>query len=209
MHLAGARGVICSGSGLGNEATFVRADKWVPHWKDISIETAEKELLFRYLRAFGPATISDFAWWTGMRISDAKEIWSRAEADIAQVDVEGWKASVVQSDLPELEKAEVKQPVVRLLPYFDSFLLGHKEKQHLVEARNSKSVYRPQGWVAPVLLVNGHAQGVWSHTRTKKNLEVRVSPFSKVSSLVSSRLREEATSLGQFLGSPNVDTKIT
>jgi hypothetical protein len=192
---------------VGNESTFVRADKWIPHWEDVSVRQAETELLVKYLKAFGPATIADFALWTGMRISDAEEIWSRVAAKIAQVDVEGWRAAVLLSDLPELEKADLDSPVVRLLPHFDSFVLGHKSHRNIVDIRNHRVVYRAQGWVSPVLLVNGRAQGVWSHTR-KKSLEVHIKPFSKLSSLVSSRLRDEANELGRFLECPDVNVKI-
>ena len=209
LHLVGARGVVCSGPNKGNESTFVRADKWIPDWKDIPSDQAEREVLVKYLRAFGPATIADFALWTGMLISDAKEIWSREQTNIAQVDVEGWKAAILQSDLPELEKAEVDDHVVRLLPYFDSFILGHKSHRNIVDERDHRKVYRAQGWVSPVLLVNGRALGVWSHTRKKHNLEVRVTPFSSLSNLISSRIREEASDLGRFLECSNVKTLIT
>jgi hypothetical protein len=134
-----------------------------------------------------------------MLISDAKEIWLKEQTNVAQVDVEGWKAVILQSDLPELEKAELEDPVVRLLPYFDSFILGHKSHRNIVDERNHRKVYRAQGWVSPVLLVNGRALGVWSHTRKKDNLEVRVAPFSSLSNLISSRIREEASDLGRFL----------
>jgi hypothetical protein len=202
--LVGARGVVCSGPSKGNESTFVRADKWVRDWKDIPSDQAERELVVKYLRAFGPATIADFALWTGMLISDAKEIWSKEEPNMADVGVEGWKAAILRSDLPQLEKAEVDDPVVRLLPYFDSFILGHKSHRNIVDERNHRKVYRAQGWVSPVLLVNGRAQGVWSHIRNKDNLEVRVTPFLRLSSLISSLIREEASKLGRFLGCPSV-----
>src|SRR5919109_2456872 len=61
LHLAGARGVVCYGPYRGNEPTFVRADAWIPRWKDLSREEAEGRLLRKYLRAFGPATAADFA----------------------------------------------------------------------------------------------------------------------------------------------------
>ena len=208
LHLVGASGVVCSGPTKGNESTFVRADKWIPRWRDVPVDQAERELLVKYLRAFGPTTIADFALWTGMLVSDAKEIWSRQEKDIAQVDVEGWKASILQSDLPELEKAQIDEPVVRLLPYFDSFVLGHKSHRNIVDEINHRRVYRAQGWVSPVLLVNGGARGVWSHIRKKNSLEVRVTPFSKLSNLVHSRIREEASDLGRFLECSAVRTTI-
>lgn len=53
LHLVGARGVVCSGPSRGNEPTFVRADAWIPRWRDVPRTRAERELLRRYLRAFG------------------------------------------------------------------------------------------------------------------------------------------------------------
>jgi Winged helix DNA-binding domain len=210
LHLVGARGAVCSGPSKGNESTFVRADKWIHNWKDMPVEKAEKKLFLKYLKAFGPATVLDYALWTGMLVSDAKEIWSREADTIAQVEVEGSKSAILKSDLSELEEAKLERPNVRLLPYFDSFGLGHKSHRNIVDEVNRKKVYRSQGWVSPVLLVNGRALGVWSHTRNshKNTLEVRIAPFSSLSSLVSLQIREEASALGRFLGCPSVKTVI-
>ncbi len=209
LHVIGARDVICSGPSEGTESTYVRADEWLPHWKDVPQERAEEELLVKYLRAFGPATVTDFALWIGLYVRDAKEIWSRAAEKVAQVDVEGWKAGILQSDLPELEKKNLDEHTIRILPFFDSFILGHKSHLNIVDERNRKKIYRAQGWVSPVLLVDGRAQGVWSHVQRKDDLEVRVTPFSTLATEVLSQIREEASSLGRFLDCPDMKTVIT
>lgn len=143
-----------------------------------------------------------------MPLTDAREIWARAEADIAPVHVDGWRAAVLRDDLDELKGAGSERSPVRLLPYFDSFLLGHKERGHLVAVRDRKRVYRAQGWVAPVVLVNGRAAGVWAHTRDGNRLRVRVTKFASLSRRIMTGIREEARDLGRFLGVPNVDVQI-
>lgn len=208
LHVIAARDVIVSGPGDGNEATYVRADKWIPDWKDMTIEKAEQELIVKYLRAFGPSTLQDFALWAGMYVRDAKPIWQSEAENLVHVDLEGLKASILQSDLPDLEKAELNEPVVRLLPYFDSFLLGHKSHRNIVDQGNHKKIYRDQGWVSPVLLVDGRAKGVWSHDQSNGVLAVRVTPFSRIASDVSSRIKEEASDLGRFLECSDVKTVI-
>ncbi len=206
LHIIRARDVICSGPNQGTEASYVRADKWIRNWKDVSQEKAERELLVKYLKAYGPATINDFAIWEGLYMKDAKEIWSKEAENIVEVDVEGSKASILESDLSELESAKVDEPVVRLVPYFDSFLLGHKSHLNIVDERNRKKVYRPQGWVSPVVLVDGRAMGVWSHAQKKNDLEVKIIPFSKLPSQVTERAKEEALDLGRFLDCSSVKT---
>lgn len=208
LHLVGARGVVCSGPSRGNEPTFVRADAWIPQWRDVPRERAERELLRRYLRAFGPATPSDFASWVGMPLAEAREIWAREEADIAPVSVEGWRAAVLRGDLLALKRAGSEQQLVRLLPYFDSFLLGHKEREHLVATGNRTSVYRAQGWVAPVVLVDGRVVGVWAHAREGNRLRVRITKFASISRRIIVGIREEARELGRFLERPNVAVEI-
>jgi len=206
LHIIRARDVICSGPNQGTEASYVRADKWIKNWKDVSQETAERELLVKYLKAHGPATINDFAIWEGLYMKDAKDIWSKEAENIVEVDIEGSKAGTLESDLPELESAKINEPVVRLVPYFDSFLLGHKSHLNIVDEKNRKKVYRSQGWVSPVLLVDGRAQGVWSHVQKKNDLEVKITPFSKLSNQVTERAKEEVSDLGRFLDCSSVKT---
>ena len=208
LHIIDARDVICAGPSAGNESTYVRADRWLPHWKDIPVEEAERELLTRYLRSFGPATLADFALWTGMYVRDAREIWSPRSAEMARVEVGGLEGYALSSDLPELESAELRDPAVRLLPFFDSYMLGHRSHRDMVDESHHKQVYRPQGWVSPVLLVDGRAQGVWSHTQLKDSLEVVVKPFTRLPGPVKSCIEEEAAGLGRFFGCAAVKTTI-
>ena len=209
LHLAATRGVVCYGPHRDNEPTFVRADAWIPHWQDVSREQAEGILLHTYLRAFGPATAADFSLWTGISLTEAREIWARDQADLAPVNVEGWTAAVLREDLDELAQADFERPLIRLLPYFDSFLLSHKEREHLVTMKYRPKVYRAQGWIAPVVLVDGRVAAVWEHAREGNRLRVKVAKFGSISRRIAACIREEARGLGRFLGTPNVDIQIS
>src|SRR5437870_7308515 len=165
VFLACLRGLACFGPARGAQATFVRPEKWLPEWTDLPAEKAELELLRRYLRAHGPATVRDFALWTYMTASDSREIWARLEPELAPIDVGGRIGSVLREDLPALRRGEFGGAGVRLLPAFDGVLLGVKDKSHLVDPGHYKRVYRPQGWLSPVVLVDGRVGGVWSPER--------------------------------------------
>ncbi len=208
LHLAAARGVVCSGPNRGNEPTFVRADAWIPRWQDVPREKAEVALLRRYLRAYAPATAADFALWTGMTLTDAREIWAGEQSDFTPVNVEGWSAEVLTEDLEALAQAGFEQSLICLLPYFDTFLLGHKERGHLAAKEHQPSIYRPQGWIAPVVLVDGRAAAVWEYAREGNTLHVKVTKLAPISPGITIRIQEEARDLSRFLGVPSVDIQI-
>jgi hypothetical protein len=208
LHLVAARGVVCYGPYRGAEPTFVRADAWIPGWKDVSREEAEDALVRMYMKAYAPATAADFALWSGITLTEARQIWARLQAELAPVDVEGWTAEVRQKDLNKLATTKLKQPLVRLLPYFDTFLLGHKERDHLVTVQHRPSIYRPQGWIAPVVLVNGRVRGVWEHAREGTHLSVKVTKFESISRGIIAGIREEAGNLSRFLGLPDVNVQV-
>lgn len=208
LHLVGARGVVCYGPQHGNEPTFVRADAWIPRWKDVPQEEAENILLRRYFQAFGPATPADFAMWAGITLTDAREIWAREQAQIVTVQVKGQTAGVLRKDLRELTQAELERPHIRLLAYFDTFLLGHKDREHLLPVEHRPHVYRPQGWIAPVVLVNGRVAAVWENVREGNHLHVKVRKFDSISRQIAAGIREEAQDLGRFLGIQHVEVAI-
>jgi hypothetical protein len=208
LHLAAARGVVCYGEQRNGEPTFVRADAWVPEYEDVSPENAEDRLLRRYLDAFGPATVADFAAWTGITLREAGSIWARAEEELAAVEVEGAEGSVLSANLDELLRARLERPHVRLLPYFDSYLLGHRERRHLVADEHRHRVSRAQGWIAPVLLVDGRVLGVWRHRRERGRLAVEVTPLGRLTRPVVAGIRAEAEELRRFLGADDLQVTL-
>ena len=208
LHLVAARGVVCYGPPRGNEPTFVRADAWIPQWKDVPREEAEERLLHIYLQSFGPATAADFSLWSGITLTDARRVWDRVQADLTSVSVDGWEAAILRKDLKELIQAEVETPQVHLLPYFDSYLLGHKEREHLATLEHRPKIYRAQGWISPVVLVDGRVVAVWEHAREGDHLRLRIKKFGPISKRIGARIAEEAQSLADFLGIPKAEVQI-
>ena len=201
VFLACYRGIACAGPPQGNEATFVRPDVWLRKWRDLPVEEAETELLRRYLRGYGPATVRDFFAWARMTLTAARAIWARLPGELAPVRIEGETAWLLRKDLPALRRAKVKRPNVRLLPYFDSFLMGHDKRGHLVDAKDYKRVYLPAGWIAPVVLVDGRVAGVWSYERKGETLRTKASGFRPLSEAVREGVEAEAADVARFFDS--------
>lgn len=196
---ASLQGLVVFGPSHGQEITFVRRDKWLPHVKNRPIEEAENMLLQRYLHGYGPASLADFAAWASMTVGDAIPIRERVGDEIVEVKVEDKTGLVLRGDLAALQKAAFdNHDSVRLLPSFDCFMLGHRDKSHLVDEAYYKRVYRKAGWLSPVVLINGRAEGVWAYKKKGKNLQVTIEPFHKFSQNVKRRIKEETTKLAHF-----------
>jgi len=103
-----------------------------------------------------------------------------------------------------MEKAATDRGAVRLLPSFDPFLQGHRRRDHLVDRAHYKQVYKDQGWLAPVVLLDGRVTGTWSYQRGPGKLGVDVKMFTPFSKETRAKAKEEANDLGRFLEAPDV-----
>ncbi len=197
-----AEGLICYGPARGAEITYVRTNQWLPHKpKKTDPAEARKSLLLRYLAAYGPATPRDFVKWAGIRSGDVRAAWEAVKDQLVEVSVEGAPAWLPRKSFEDFSAAKFSEPVVRLLPAFDPFLLAHAAKDHLVERAHYKRVYRNQGWISPVILIDGRVAGIWSHARKSGKLSIEVSPFEKFPKKIRALIEEEAASLARFLDS--------
>lgn len=193
-------GRIVYGPPRGAEATFVRADAWLGPQPAVGLDEARAELLRRFLAAFGPATPHDFAKWSGIRASEAKQVLTSIRDETTDVSVDGAAGWVLRNDLPALTRTELDGSAVRLLGAFDSFLLGHATKSHLVDARFYKRVYRPQGWISPVVLRGGSIIGVWFPKTAGRTTTLGVELFGRATRDVRRAIEREAEAMGTFLG---------
>lgn len=192
-------GLICYGPERDNKATFVRADRWLSKQKAVTEAEAKQILLRRYLQAYGPATLQDFAKWMGLPMSEAKDVLISQQAELVEVDGEDMKRFILREDYDELLDSKIDEQTLRLLAHFDAYLLGHADKNHLVDASNYKRVYRNQGWISPVILLDGTVVGTWSYQRRGKNWLLKIEPFEKFSKSTHGKIEMEAKSLGKFL----------
>ncbi len=203
VRLPIADGLICYGQGEGNEVVFIRTDHWLPKMKAGLLPATEAQCtLFRkYLRAYGPATLTDFSHWSGIPMQEVKLLPPMLEADLAEIPGDKKSRFLLREDVAALNKSAEKKSSVRLLPLFDSYLLAHREKDHLLSAKHYKRVYRNQGWISPVVLIDGAIAGVWSHKLQGKKLQVEIEPFGKLSRAERAGIEREAECLAGYFGS--------
>ncbi len=186
---------------VGQNVRFARPDQWLAEWQPVEVEEAAREVTRRYLATYGPATREEFARWFGMTSpAQAGRLIEGLGEEIASVEIEGSQAWMLAEHLPELEVAE-PSGVVRLLPAFDHYVVAAPSDREAVLPEALKSrVYRPQGWLSPVLLVDGRMEGLWRHQRKRAQLVVEVEPFAKQPGWVRRGAEEEAERLARFLG---------
>ena len=195
------RGDLCFGPNLGRNVTFVRPSAWIGEWQPIEPFAALQEIARRYLRAYGPATLEDFVMWWGMRKTPAKKLFKSLEDELVPVDVEGWQALALRTTLESMQAVELTG-TVNLLPLFDAYVLGighHRQTEPILQKAYKSLVYRPQGWISAVVLVDGYIKGLWEYNTRGSQTTIKVRMFSPATLLTKSGIETEAEQLGTFL----------
>jgi hypothetical protein len=198
---ASFQGALVSGPPRGQNVTFVRPDRWLRSWRRVDGDAAMGEVYRRYLRTFGPATHHDFAAWWGDQPGRFKEARLRLEEQLEQVAIEGTNAWAVPSDARRMARMEASTSV-RLLPNFDAYVMGFRPREQFNDRRVTNRIFRTAGWISPVVLIGGRAEGVWGYERGPRGVEVAVEPFRRLSSAERKAIAEETDRLGGFLDAP-------
>jgi hypothetical protein len=153
-------GKLCFGPSLGTNVRFVRPDQWLGSaYSEVDEAGAERELLRRYLRVNGPAVRRDFQIWLGG--TPSLPAWKAVRPEMLEVSVEGDRGWILGEDLEAIKRAGFEDEV-RLLPFFDHYMLTHHtSRRHLVTDEHKAKIYRTAGWVTPTVLIRGRVAGTW------------------------------------------------
>ena len=200
------KGLVCNAASRGPwyhdaEHTYADASQWAPPVSDVEPNEACRVMLLRYMRSYGPATIQDYAYWTGMKVSDARETLEEVKPALSEVRAERHKGRLyaLKEDLPELETADEK-PSLRLLPKFDSLMMGHRDKTRLMDEETRRRVFLPRAEVAATILVDGRVEGVWSIKRSGSTWNLDIQLFKRLGGEAEELLQEELDAMRAFTG---------
>lgn len=202
---AALNGVVVNGPPRGTRVTFVRPDQWLGQQGEHDPQESLVEVLRRYLVAFGPATHRDFAAWISgaqLKARDAKALLDSIADELVEVDVEGKRAWLLAGE----ERRPTSPAGVRLLPEYDTLVMGFREREQLFPPEavaqtkaHGKGKLEGPGAVS-WLLADGVVAGSWSRKRAGKRIEVRVQPFGRLTKAQRGELDAEAERVGALFG---------
>ena len=195
---AALRGVAVVRPGLDQKAGFAAAP---PSDEGADREAALGKLARRYLDAYGPATLEDFAYFFKMPKADARAGWERA-GKTAVIETPLGTMQALPKSLKDVPGGE---PVVRLLPSYDHYLLGwNRGREHSVPSAHQSAVYPGAGYIKATAVFDGLAFATWKLQRKGDAVTVELSPFTSVPRQARDGLESEVADIGRYLGADAV-----
>ncbi|MFF1694103.1 winged helix DNA-binding domain-containing protein [Streptomyces sp. NPDC058257] len=199
MHLAGHRGVLCFAPNRGRKVTYTRPayDSGEP---PLPAEVATRRLLRRFLYAYGPATPSEFAKWAAAPGGWSSDLFASlaSAGEIEAVEMDGVPSAWVVADDTEFPGDPVRG--VRLLPYFDAYVIASHPRERLFPGRAyERALAGGQAGNFPVLLIDGVVAGVWHQRRSGPRLTVTVEPLGSLSAARERELAGQVERVGEVL----------
>ena len=200
LRAASMNGMVCSGPRRGGANTYVLLDEWLGAEGDAPRDAAG-ELARRYFAAYGPASASDFRWWSGLPAQESRAGFEEIRGELAEVEVEG-RAAWMTGEALERSGEVLGEAAgrVRVLGAFDPYLLGYSKRELGVSAEALRRVHPGGGVILPTVLVDGVMVATWGRRRTAGGMRVTVEPLAGLSDGVRAGIDEEVGEIGRFLG---------
>ncbi|MFZ5896229.1 MAG: winged helix DNA-binding domain-containing protein [Myxococcota bacterium] len=191
--------VICSGPRRGKQFTYALLDERAPKAKPLAREAALAELTRRYFESHGPATAHDFAWWSGLNVSDAKRGVELLGKKLSQASLDG--KTYVFSE-PNFARRTTKSEVW-LLPNYDEYMVAYKDRgEALAVAQQSKDFARERVLFLNIVVRDGLVVGSFRRANTKQKLTLEVALLDRFDAEAIAALERAAERYASFLDLP-------
>jgi len=198
MH-AELEGVICSGPRHDKHFTYALLDERAPKTTAITRDEALARLAGRYFTSHGPATIRDFACWSGLTVRDARLAIELAKDALVEETIDDrlhWSAASTPAPAPP------RTSPVYLLPNYDEYLVAYKDRPAPDSSRAANMEARSGGAFPHHLVIDGRLAGSWRRTVKNNSVEIEVAPYKPLSKAHARAATGEAECYGEFLNMP-------
>lgn len=182
--------------------TYRRFDECLP---DAVLDRYERDeaialLVERYIARYGPVTIRDIGWWTGLGVRRTRAALQRLGGAVVATDLPGWTGQYVvrAEDLNRLTDSPTHEdPQVAVLPMLDPFTMGYRDRERLIHPHHHNLVYDGSGNATNSLLVCGRIAGVWDVV--DEHDEVRYHPLASWPSDLERQVRDLLARTASFI----------
>lgn len=125
------------------------------------------EILGRYFKSYGPATIEDALYFLGFRKEENKKIINNISLDKFE------KTELNRRIYYHNEETRTMNdiPEYNLLSGFDPFIVSYTERSAVLPAEYKNKVILKSGICLPTILVNGRVAGIWNIKKGEPTVE--------------------------------------
>jgi hypothetical protein len=193
LLMAELNGLIGSGPKTGNQQSYALLEERVPKKKTLNREQALATLAQQYFTSHGPATLQDFAWWSGLPTGDVKKGLELIKDDL--------KSSTILSQTYWYSgSASVpKNKSAFLLPAYDEFIISYKDRTPSLPLENHSKTISSNGIFRSVIVLNGQVIGLWKRTIKKDKILIEPDYFKSPNKTEKELIEKASEDLGKFL----------
>ncbi|MBZ0316492.1 MAG: winged helix DNA-binding domain-containing protein [Anaerolineae bacterium] len=198
MMRAELDGLICSGPRRGKQFTYALIEERAPNAKTMPRDEALAELTRRFFTSHGPATIDDFAWWSGLTKADVKaglelNRWQLVQEMIGERIF--WLAAVSPSSV-------TSDPLTaHMLPIYDEYTIAYKNHDDIIDPPAAEKMKEVDLVVfTSTIEIGGQIVGVWKRTLEKDSVIVETKLFRALTSGEQQALNDALWRYGEYLG---------
>jgi hypothetical protein len=188
-----------------NQQKFVAFDRWITSSRDLGREKGIAELLLRYLRGHGPATLRDFAWWSSIPLTEVRRALPEVSGELVELEHDGTQYWLSPEAAALLDDGVPGQRTVLALPGFDEFVLGYTDRSIVLPPEHAqKIVPGGNGVFKKAIVAGGEVTGTWARQGNGQPAAVVPVPFDDTKPLGPAALagfRRAAERYGRFLAS--------
>jgi hypothetical protein len=185
-------GVICFGPRDGRQPTFALLEEWISPMAAPSRDEALARLATAYFRSHGPATLQDFAWWSGLFMKEARAAIQEAGVAIAGETRGGRTLFTVAGTASR----PGTRPSVALLPPWDEYVVAYKDRE---AALGHLTALPPMVIGNSLLVIDGRVRGTWKRVLAPSKVSVGFDFWSEVSGAEERAAARAAVRYGRFL----------
>jgi hypothetical protein len=193
-------GLICFGAREDKQHTFALLDEWVPPAKAMDRDEALAEIARRYFTSHGPATLSDFGWWSGLPAADARSGLEMARPGLQSEQIEGavyWRAESKGAAL--LREFRIASHAA-LLPAYDEYTVAYRDRRAALDPAHAEAARN--GIFSLTIVLKGRVAGTWTRQLVNGRVAVALKPFAPLNGASGRAVAAAAERYGRFLGRP-------
>ena len=189
-------GIVCNGAMRGKQFTYALLEEKIPAAKPFTRQEALAALAKRYFISHGPASLHDFAWWSGMSVADAKTAIELVSNHLDEITINGrsyWFKDVGIDN-------KVKPKGTYFLPAFDEFMVSYKDRSISLEPALVKEAITNNGIFRPIIVVDGKVVGLWTRAIKNDSVFIEAQYFYPVKKAQLEAIHEAAKKYGDYTG---------